>query len=273
METFVEVRIQYYSKWAVVKRTRLDEGKMPRWNEVLEFNLEAENMQNFTKEELVSSQTEIIFTLFDKQEYEQSKDHMRVITEENRYLGSFTIPLHTVLQNPGKTEFNFKLNRPIALPNYRVLDSEILLMDEGDFKEAKLREWEQLPSYLNVSISLDPAISLPTDNAELSYPGFEHNSLLTAGSEWSLGCKTLKGKAFVGRQAKVFGENIYGQSVLICRYLAAQAPPEEVFRHNDPNPDANKYAIETAARFVSLIPFKSDLSMFKDMPDTFCDSQ
>jgi hypothetical protein len=31
------------------------------------------------------------------------------------------VPLKTVLQNPGKMEFNFKLNRPLVLPSYNVV--------------------------------------------------------------------------------------------------------------------------------------------------------
>jgi hypothetical protein len=51
-----------------------------------------------------------------------------VFLEEHRFLGSVSIPLVTLLQNSGKTDFNFKLNRPICLPNYRVLDDEIYFM-------------------------------------------------------------------------------------------------------------------------------------------------
>jgi hypothetical protein len=36
-----------------------------------------------------------------------------------------TLPLQTVLLNPGKMEFNFKVNRPIVLPSYNVLPNEI----------------------------------------------------------------------------------------------------------------------------------------------------
>lgn len=32
------------------------------------------------------------------------------------------------------------------------------------------------------------------------------------------------------------------------------------------------HAIEKVARFVSLIPFKSDTELFKDIPDIHCDS-
>jgi len=69
VETFVEVKVIYHEKFAIVKRTNVDEGSLPKWNEVLTFPLEADNKTNFTKEELLSSETLIIITLFDKQMY------------------------------------------------------------------------------------------------------------------------------------------------------------------------------------------------------------
>ena len=65
VETYVEVRVQYYEKFAVVRRTFTDEGRMPRWNEILDFNLVADNGSGFTPDELYSSQTMIIVSLFD----------------------------------------------------------------------------------------------------------------------------------------------------------------------------------------------------------------
>ena len=69
MQTYIEVKVQYYEKYAVVKRTGCDEGRMPRWNEILEFALVAEGGSGFTMEELASSATMIIVSLFDRQTY------------------------------------------------------------------------------------------------------------------------------------------------------------------------------------------------------------
>lgn len=43
-------------------------------------------------------------------------------------MGSLEIPLSTVLTNYEKTDFNFKLNRPLILPSYRVVNDELNLM-------------------------------------------------------------------------------------------------------------------------------------------------
>jgi len=39
---------------------------MPRWNEILDFPLDAQSSEGFTQEELASSKTMIVASLFDK---------------------------------------------------------------------------------------------------------------------------------------------------------------------------------------------------------------
>jgi len=72
-----------------------------------------------------------------------------------------------------------------------------------------------------MSLSLDPAIELPDENEEEYYPGFEPNSqLLIAGADWIRAFK--KNKREISSFIKVFGENIDGMSVFICRFLIPQ---------------------------------------------------
>ncbi len=49
-----------------MKTTNTDEGTMPRWNEILDFPLDAANDEAFTQDELAKSKTVIIASLFDK---------------------------------------------------------------------------------------------------------------------------------------------------------------------------------------------------------------
>lgn len=102
---------------------------MPRWNEILDFPLESQNSEGFTAEELASSKTMIIASLFDKQTYKSVREGERIFHEEHRFLGCVQIPLITLLTNSGKTDFNFRIIRPICLPNYRVLNDEIYFMN------------------------------------------------------------------------------------------------------------------------------------------------
>ena len=108
---------------------------MPRWNEILDFALVADNNSNFTLEELAASTTEIIVSLFDKQIYRTDREGEKIEQEEHRFLGSVTIPLSSVLSNPGKCDFNFRIQRPILLPNYRVTENEIYFMGTKDLKD------------------------------------------------------------------------------------------------------------------------------------------
>ena len=97
--------------------------------------------------------------------YLTMQDGKQIRQEENRFLGNFTIPLSTILMNHDKMDFNFKLNRPVIIPAYRLLDDEIYFMNEKKLSDEKLRENEQISTYLNLSITLDPSIELPNDNS------------------------------------------------------------------------------------------------------------
>lgn len=73
---------------------------------------------------------------------------------------------------------------------------------------------------------------------------------------------------FKNKHIKLFGENVNGMSVLLCRYLTPLEPPKEVV-DLQANP-GEKYAIERVARFVSMIPFIEDLNMFGcSIPDLY----
>lgn len=66
-----------------------------------------------------------------------------------------------------------------------------------------------------------------------------------------------------GRNIRFWAENLRGESVFLPRYLTALQPPQM----------EQSNAIEKAARFVSLIPFKNDTEHFQDLPDIYCDAQ
>jgi hypothetical protein len=62
------------------------------------------------------------------------------------------------------------------------------------------------------------------------------------------------------RRIALLGENLAGQSVILCRYLTPQTPPEDVCDLNLYRND--EFAIEKVARYVSLIPFIEDNKAF-----------
>lgn len=125
-----------------------------------------------------------------------------------------------------------------------------------------------MSTYLNVSISLDPYIELPFENNESYYGGHESQDLLTMANSWLL---NLRNKLGPKRGFVAFGENLHGQSVLLCKYLRPLKPPKELCDLDSPEPD--RFAIEKCARFVSMVPFLSDLKMFDQMPDMYSTCQ
>lgn len=208
-----------------------------------------------------------MISLFDKQMYLSMQEGKQVRQEENRFLGSVTVPLVTVLCNPSKLDFNFKLERPVALSAYRVLEQEIYFMNPSQLEEERLTENEQISTYLHLSINLDPMIELPAENSDHHYPGAEPALLLIDSQKW---IEKLTGKHKNKRPIQVFGENLRGHSVLLCRYLRPLKPPTDLL---DLDRGPEPYALEKCARFVSMIPFINDLKHFKDLPDMYTNCQ
>jgi len=49
----------------------------------------------------------IMISVFDRQQYSQVMDGKQITQEEHRYIGSVTLPMKTVLQNPEKIDWSF----------------------------------------------------------------------------------------------------------------------------------------------------------------------
>lgn len=126
-----------------------------------------------------------------------------------------------------------------------------------------------IPTYLNLTVTSDPFLELPAENDYDYYAGSESTNLLMAGTMWAK--KFEKNK----RVVKVFGEDVEGKSIFLCRYIRPQKLPESLFDAKRSNADEDfKYAIQNAARFVSLIPFLDDNAAFDNkLPDLWCTSQ
>lgn len=78
-------------------------------------------------------------------------------------------------------------------------------------------ENEQPPTYLNLSITLEPNIELPIENEELSYPGHEEQKDLDLGAQWVH--TRMRACKFKNFNIKLFGENLKGASVILSRFL------------------------------------------------------
>lgn len=133
---------------------------------------------------------------------------MRTMTyRENRFLGYFSVPLTTILKG-SKFEGQIRLERPLVLQGYRVIEDDLVFMEKQGLEEQERRNEEQIPTYLNVTISLEPLITLPRENEKEYYQGFEKGPFLQVGSEWVKELEIRFRKT--QRQYKVFLENIQG---------------------------------------------------------------
>jgi hypothetical protein len=160
------------------------------------------------------------------------------------------------------------VERPLALFNYQVETNSFFFLNQQQpaLMEDGVPKAEIPNTYLSMSISLDPILELPQENELEYYIGLEKQNLLAAASEW---VKRIKKGKFEKRHIKVYGENVNGQSIMLCRYILPQNPPLDVY---DPK-KKDVYGIEKAARYVSLIPMIEDNQYFSNvLPDLWCTS-
>jgi hypothetical protein len=125
VESYVEIKIVFSDGRTIIDRTWCDDGKDPNWNEIKSFPFLPINSSNFTKQQLQDDGTILYISLFDLQKYEHTQEGVLMTQEEHRFIGSLSIPLKTILMNPGKCEFNFQVNRPLVLPAYNVVTDEV----------------------------------------------------------------------------------------------------------------------------------------------------
>jgi len=138
-------------------------------------------------------------------------------------------------------------------------------MEQDTFKEQQKRDEEQIPTYINISIALEPFIQISLENEKDYYSGpmkKETGIDLEKYHQWA---KDIMMKFGNERYIKIYLENIDSESVFIPKFLTPIRPP--------PDLDMKHRPIEACARFVSLVPFVDDTQLFKDMPDLTCTCQ
>lgn len=170
VDTFVEIKlVDTETGQETILKTQSVEGQYPEWNEILSYTLKAKNKMAFTKTELEQSPIVIYFTLFDQlTQVEQITKARSMTYRENRYLGYFSVPLTSILKG-SKFEGQIKLERPLVLQGYRVMGDDIVFLEKQGLADHEKRNEEQIPTYVNVTISLEPLISLPRENDREAY--------------------------------------------------------------------------------------------------------
>lgn len=91
------MKVLYDGDKYMVKRTKVDEGTDPKWDEILSFPFQTKNKTLFNKKDLNTSNCQINVSLFDKQIYKHQDEGKIILQTENRFLGCFNIPLQALL--------------------------------------------------------------------------------------------------------------------------------------------------------------------------------
>ena len=266
VETYVEVRL-VTSTHTFTSRTQSVEGVHPDWNEIVEIAIKPRKDSVFTDEELSGNTDVLYFILFDEVKKIRDDKESETVKKERRFLGSFTIPLLTVFQNPPRLEAIIKVSRPSIIFGYYTSKSNLFQMSKEDQDNQGIDP--AIHTFMNISISLDPGIALPSENEFEYYPGFENIKLLMTGTKWVQGIKSTA--IYEKRLIKLFAENVQGESVFMSRYLYPQKPPTVIF--NEARQRDSEVSIDNVAHFVAMIPFLADSQAFGDLPDMWCTSQ
>ena len=275
------------------------DGVDPEWNQNMQLKYSNYEEIKFTNQQLIECQANLFLTLFDKfgsveqlGQLKQSKFDEREsklgdkgtyeVQIDSKFLGNIKIPLSSLFLNP-KIDSMFRVNRPIFMSGY-ISSKQSIFMEVNDFDINFVDPY--LPTYLMLSISIEPNFELPDNNNTDYYPGAEPAQFLLAGKAFLEAI--FKDKENKGRNIRLWGSDMKGQSVFIPRYITPQEPPADFFTVDafvDGNVIESKapegpgkiqidYELyQKCARYVALIPVKNESSFFRDMPDIFMSSQ
>mmetsp|Transcript_1734 Transcript_1734/g.1586 ORF Transcript_1734/g.1586 Transcript_1734/m.1586 type:complete len:174 (-) Transcript_1734:492-1013(-) len=166
----------------------------------------------------------------------------------------------TIFQNP-KMDATFKMERPIFLFGYKNIRGNIF-GDDNDRNSMDLNLNPLTPTYLTLSLSLNPVLEIPSRNSAEYIGGGEDPQLLMKGAKF---IQVLRKKKYLAnRNIKLWAEMLDKEGKIVSKFISR-------FLSSDIEPplhpqDDDKIYLK-CARYVSLIPFKSDTEFFKDLPD------
>lgn len=263
--SYVEVRL-VTQKGVELLCTEPIEGVHPEWNSPITFTFHSRNLKGgFTQQELISNTSALYFTVFDflsSKKNRRDNPNKATLIFEKHYLGSFSIPLISIFANP-KMNAEFRVDRPFFIFGYYNMTENIFAESNYSPDDPRYATTNpRIPTYVQLSINLDPILEIKSENEADYYPGFEDPQLLILGANWLNDVR--KDSKVEGRYTKLWGETVKGHSVFLPRFITPQKPFVDL---EDPN------VYTKVARFVSLIPFKNDSQFFNDLPDIWCTSQ
>ncbi|TPP39602.1 Coiled-coil and C2 domain-containing protein 2A, partial [Fasciola gigantica] len=233
--------------------TSTSEGNNPSWNAELQlpFNFKGKS----TPLEAVNDSISI--NVYDEVVIETDEGRLTVEPNstvqriERRLLGGFEVPFSTVYLN-GKIDGKVPLTVPLVLQGYD-------LYSDGHASAKPM---------LHVFMALEPSVH-PPEPLETSFTCTEPPEVLSLVEEWRQ--KLIKSKTLDPNQFNPLVMNTDCKQVVMTRYLCALNPPSELLPGTDTGLSWNESVLRLA-RYVSLIPYESDVAYFRGLPDLWCTS-
>ncbi|XP_067144045.1 coiled-coil and C2 domain-containing protein 2A-like isoform X2 [Centruroides vittatus] len=241
-------------------RTHVNEGPHPTWNQELHLPFKAPS-DDYSPTNLETVQDIIYLSLFDEVvidvlEDDRDRDSTVHTKMERHWLGDLKIPFTTLYLN-SKIEGTFRLNVPPVLLGYDYEARPWLMRGMSN-------ELEGRHTYLSLFLTIEPCLQLP-EVFRQKYESLEPERILQEVDVWDSEFRLL----FPDRSIRTMAIDISGKWILIPRYLCPLKPPEQMI---DSLQDKMEI-METLARFVSVIPTRSDSVVFPGICDIWstCD--
>eukprot|EP00931_Biecheleriopsis_adriatica_P026090 TRINITY_DN15896_c0_g1_i1.p1 TRINITY_DN15896_c0_g1~~TRINITY_DN15896_c0_g1_i1.p1 ORF type:complete len:1745 (+),score=308.47 TRINITY_DN15896_c0_g1_i1:250-5235(+) len=263
-EVVIEMMLEDFQGDILYRRTkRAAMSTDPNINSILELSLQGPVGIELTQEYLQNYGGQLVFNVFDEMTQVLSSNARDVRTRSQlRFLGRFTLPWGTLYASKCTVKGHFRTEQPPVLFGYRpkVEQPRHLVGQSG---EALLPRQAPEPRSLclGLDVTVHPVLVPPTRVQSQVARGKEPNMMLKHVQKWHDSLRT----SYDGRLLAL-GTDMDGRSRLICRFIRPQRPPDHI------NP-GDPFAIERAARYVSLVPFLQDNQMFQDIEDLWCTDQ
>ncbi|KAK4468063.1 hypothetical protein MN116_008237 [Schistosoma mekongi] len=245
LKPFAEIKFQQNKR-----STISSEGRNPSWNTEFRFTffLPPENPK------LECMKDPIIINVYDQVTFMQTdstqSDSLHYIQRiENRLIGSTEIPLSTVYLNT-KISGKINLSIPLILQGYETLN----------LTKSSIRPM------IDVLMTLEPSIFPPEPLID-TFISVESIEVQTSLSKWYQ--KLSKHKFMTNRLFKPLVMNSDCHEILMTRFLTSLNPPEEFLPGTEISLTISESMLRLA-RYVSLIPYESDVASFPGLAQVWC---
>ncbi|CAH8625096.1 unnamed protein product [Schistosoma rodhaini] len=232
------------------RSTITSEGRNPSWNAELRFPfyLSPENpkLENMKDPIIINVYDQVTFSQTDSTQNESSHYIQHI---EHRLIGSTEIPLSTVYLNT-KISGKINLSIPLILQGYETVNPV----------KSSIRPM------IDILMTLEPSIFPPTPLID-TFVSIESLEVQATLSKWYK--KLSKHKFMTERQFKPLVMNSDCQEILMTRFLTPLNPPEEFLPKSKTGFNISESMLRLA-RYVSLIPYESDVASFPGLAQVWC---